>query len=121
MTIQDRIFALVTYLKALAAFIEEIQYGEIATVVGRYYAMDRDKRWERMKIAFDGLYKGEGELVDDSSGIFEVAAYGLYRKFELKRCVLQVIEKRHGFEESERQTDEFLKPIIVKGDNRVKG
>lgn len=39
--------------------------GKIATVVGRYYAMDRDKRWERVKIAYDALVEGIGEHASD--------------------------------------------------------
>jgi 2,3-bisphosphoglycerate-independent phosphoglycerate mutase len=35
--------------------------GTIATVSGRYYAMDRDKRWERVKLAYDALVNGSGE------------------------------------------------------------
>lgn len=35
---------------------------KLATVVGRYYAMDRDKRWERVKVAVDALTTGKGEL-----------------------------------------------------------
>lgn len=47
--------------------MESIQYGELADVTGRYYAMDRDKRWERIKVAYDGLISGTGELVDDAN------------------------------------------------------
>ncbi len=39
--------------------------AELATICGRYYAMDRDKRWERIKAAYDMLVKGEGHLTDD--------------------------------------------------------
>ena len=39
--------------------------GVIASIVGRYYAMDRDKRWERVKVAYDLLVKGEGEQATD--------------------------------------------------------
>ncbi len=39
--------------------------GKIATVIGRYYAMDRDKRWERVKIAYDALVNGIGERSSD--------------------------------------------------------
>ncbi|HET9478225.1 MAG TPA: 2,3-bisphosphoglycerate-independent phosphoglycerate mutase, partial [Pyrinomonadaceae bacterium] len=46
------------YLSALQKRIGEIGCGEIATVVGRYYAMDRDKRWERTQRAYDLLVKG---------------------------------------------------------------
>ena len=53
------------YAKDLLEFLEKEKYGAIATVVGRYYAMDRDKRWERVKIAVDGLVKGEGEKGED--------------------------------------------------------
>jgi len=59
--------------------------------------MDRDKRWERIKIAVDGLVKGEGEKSDD---------------------IIATIEERYKKDE----TDEFLKPIIVIGDEgRIKG
>ena len=49
------------YVAALQRKMEEIGCGEIATVVGRYYAMDRDKRWERTQRAFDLLTKAIGE------------------------------------------------------------
>lgn len=85
------------YAKELQEFIEKEKVGEIATVVGRYYAMDRDKRWERVKIAVDGLVKGEGETTDD---------------------VIKTIEENY----KKDVTDEFLKPIIVNGDKgRIKG
>lgn len=58
--------------------------------------MDRDKRWERVKIAVDGLVKGEGEKADD---------------------VVKAIEERYKKEE----TDEFLKPIILSEEGRIKG
>ena len=84
-------------MKDLVAFIEKEKIGEVATVVGRYYAMDRDKRWERIKIAVDGLVKGEGEKGEDP---------------------VKAIEERYAKDE----TDEFLKPIIVNGDaGRIKG
>ena len=75
------------YLKQLLDFIKENGVGEVSTIVGRYYAMDRDKRWERVKIAVDGLVSGEGEKSDDP---------------------LATVEKRYEAGE----TDEFLKPII---------
>lgn len=42
--------------------LKEFNYGSLATVVGRYYAMDRDKRWERIKIAYEALVQGKGEV-----------------------------------------------------------
>jgi 2,3-bisphosphoglycerate-independent phosphoglycerate mutase len=50
----------VPYLRDLIAHMEAHQAGKVASVVGRYYAMDRDKRWERVKLAYDLLVKGEG-------------------------------------------------------------
>ena len=47
-----------TYLKALQDAIKEIGIGKIATVSGRYYAMDRDKRWERIQKAYDAHDRG---------------------------------------------------------------
>jgi 2,3-bisphosphoglycerate-independent phosphoglycerate mutase len=84
------------YAQQLVGFIAKEGYGEIATVVGRYYAMDRDKRWERVKIAVDGLVQGAGEPGAD---------------------VVQSIEANY----KKDVTDEFLKPIIVNGaEGRIK-
>lgn len=47
------------FIKALEAHLEQ-STGKIASVTGRYYAMDRDKRWERVKIAYDALTQGVG-------------------------------------------------------------
>ncbi|NLW22989.1 MAG: 2,3-bisphosphoglycerate-independent phosphoglycerate mutase, partial [Tissierellia bacterium] len=49
------------HLLELEDKIREIGVGRIATVSGRYYAMDRDKRWERTKLAYDAMVLGEGE------------------------------------------------------------
>ena len=61
--------------------------GTIATVTGRYYAMDRDKRWERVRLAYDALTKLEGEQVTD---------------------VLKSVQESY----TAGITDEFIKPII---------
>jgi len=61
--------------------------GKIATITGRYYAMDRDKRWERVKLAYDALVNGIGEKTAD---------------------VLAAVKKSY----EENVTDEFIKPII---------
>ena len=53
------------YVAALQRKIAEIGCGQIATVVGRYYAMDRDKRWERTQRAYDLLTKAIGERATD--------------------------------------------------------
>lgn len=80
--------------KSGLGFIKELQehlnktVGKIATVSGRYYAMDRDKRWERIKLAYDAMVNGSGDLSTDA-----VAAV----------------------EESYRNnvTDEFIKPTVI--------
>ena len=70
-------------------------------MIGRYYAMDRDKRWERIKIAIDGLVQGEGEKVEGG-----------------EEGLVKAIEENY----KKDVTDEFLKPIIVNGDEgRIKG
>ncbi|KAG0225563.1 hypothetical protein BGW42_004234 [Actinomortierella wolfii] len=76
------------YMKQLLDKLDELKYGKVATITGRYYAMDRDKRWERIKIAVDGIVGGEGQQAEDP-----VAA----------------IEENY----EKDVTDEFLKPIIV--------
>lgn len=70
--------------------------AQIATITGRYYGMDRDKRWERVKIAYDALVYGIGEESTD----FTATINARYEKGE---------------------TDEFLTPIIMKKDNKKVG
>jgi 2,3-bisphosphoglycerate-independent phosphoglycerate mutase len=77
----------VGFIEQLLKHIEN-RPTKLASVIGRYYAMDRDKRWERVKLAYDLLVKGIGELSFN---------------------VLKTIENRYASGE----TDEFLKPIIV--------
>ncbi len=52
------------YIRSLMTFIDGSSVS-LSSVVGRYYAMDRDHRWERIKYAYDLLVKGEGELTSD--------------------------------------------------------
>jgi bisphosphoglycerate-independent phosphoglycerate mutase (AlkP superfamily) len=87
------------YAAKLQEFIQKVGIGEVATIVGRYYAMDRDKRWDRIKTAVEGLIHGKGEIAEGSDYV-------------------KAIEKKYEKDE----TDEFLKPIIVNGDpGRIKG
>lgn len=83
-----------TYLDRLREYCEgELGgYGELCTVVGRYYAMDRDKRWERIKVAVDALVSGVGN-VNVPSG------------FAGFRSAIETAYSRD-------ETDEFLKPIV---------
>ena len=53
----------VQYVSRLQSYLSSLNYGQLATLTGRYYAMDRDKRYERTKLAFEGLVKGAGERV----------------------------------------------------------
>ncbi len=82
-----------------AGFLREVQdhcansAGVIASVIGRYYAMDRDKRWERLKEAYNLLVYGEGKHADD---------------------MVKAVEESYA----EGVTDEFIKPIV---NDRVDG
>ncbi len=53
-----------SYVERLSNHISKLGYGSVATLMGRYYAMDRDKRYERTKLAYEGLTKGIGERVE---------------------------------------------------------
>lgn len=57
----------VGYLEELETAIQRIGVGKIATVSGRYYAMDRDKRWERVAKAYDAMVKHEGAVFSDAA------------------------------------------------------
>ena len=54
------------FVSALADKMKEIGVGKIASVMGRYYAMDRDNNWDRVEKAWDAMVKGEGEQTDDA-------------------------------------------------------
>ena len=56
----------VDYLAQLEEKMREIGVGKIATVSGRYYAMDRDKRWERVQVAYDAIVSGKGVTANSS-------------------------------------------------------
>ncbi|WP_270540891.1 2,3-bisphosphoglycerate-independent phosphoglycerate mutase [Bacteroides zhangwenhongii] len=79
--------------KSGKGFIEELSAhceksaGKIASIIGRYYAMDRDKRWERVKEAYDLLVNGEGKKATD-----------------------MVLAMQESYDEG--VTDEFIKPIV---------
>jgi 2,3-bisphosphoglycerate-independent phosphoglycerate mutase len=76
------------YVAALQDKINELGIGEIATVIGRYYAMDRDKRWERTERAFNLLVNSEGRhTADPLAAIKESYEQGI--------------------------TDEFIEPIVI--------
>src|SRR6516164_3765763 len=77
------------YVRQLQQKMREIGVGEIATVVGRYYAMDRDNRWERVEKAYRALVHGEAEHKNSDP----VAA-------------LQASYESGG-------TDEFVKPVVI--------
>ena len=66
--------------------------GQIASIVGRYYAMDRDKRWERVKVAYDLLVNGVGEAATD---------------------MVEAMQRSYD----EGVTDEFVKPIVRINEN----
>lgn len=82
--------------KSGLGFIRELQThldkttGKIASVSGRYYAMDRDKRWERVRLAYDAMVRGKGERSTDALAAIE-----------------------HSYLAG--VTDEFIKPTVIAG------
>jgi len=67
--------------------INEVGCGVVASIIGRFYAMDRDKRWERIKVAYDQLVYGKGKLSDNMTDAMQESY-------------------------DEGVTDEFIKPIV---------
>lgn len=56
-----------SYLQELEAELQRIGHGRIATIIGRYYAMDRDNRWERVEKAYNAMVLGQGEQAADAA------------------------------------------------------
>ena len=65
----------ITFLEELAAAIDRIGWGRVATVTGRYWAMDRDKRWDRVHKAWDAMVHGQGPRAVDAIGLMR-ESYG---------------------------------------------
>lgn len=80
------------YLKIINKAINDVGIGEIATLIGRYYAMDRDKRWDRTELAYRLFVHGEGENINS---------------------IENAIHQSH----TDGITDEFIKPFVIDGVN----
>ena len=81
------------YILNIEDYMKEIGVGEIATISGRYYAMDRDKRWERVELAYNALVRGTGEISNSST---------------------EAIEKAY----KDNTTDEFVLPTVILKDGK---
>jgi 2,3-bisphosphoglycerate-independent phosphoglycerate mutase len=77
------------YIRCLQDKMDGLRGGKIASIVGRYYAMDRDKRWDRVKIAYDLITLGRAEYQACSAGLGIEMAY------------------------ARGETDEFIKPTAI--------
>ncbi|HEY3314942.1 MAG TPA: 2,3-bisphosphoglycerate-independent phosphoglycerate mutase [Bacillota bacterium] len=77
-----------TYVDELQRKQDELGFGQVATVMGRYYGMDRDKRWERTRLAYEAIVLGRGERAATAA---------------------EAVEKAYAREE----TDEFVLPTVV--------
>lgn len=85
----------IEFVKDMEAFMQAENVGQIATLSGRYYAMDRDKRWERVEKAYNNLVKGNGVKADSAVEALE-ASY------------------------AEKVNDEFVLPTIINENATVK-
>ncbi|SCN22642.1 2,3-bisphosphoglycerate-independent phosphoglycerate mutase [Clostridium sp. N3C] len=74
-------------------YLKEINNGHIATLSGRYYAMDRDNRWERIKLAYDAMVNGKGESANSA---------------------VEAMEKSYN----DNKTDEFVLPTVILDDGK---
>ena len=84
-----------SYVEQLQAKIDELGVGQIATVMGRYYAMDRDKRWDRVQRAYDAIACGEAPFEADAA---------------------QAVQKSYDA----GVTDEFVEPVVCTKNAQVR-
>ncbi|KGM98076.1 phosphoglyceromutase [Clostridium novyi A str. 4552] len=82
-----------TYIEDLEKHMKEVGVGSIATVSGRYYAMDRDKRWERIELAYNAMVLGKGEVATSPK---------------------EAVEKSYH----DNKTDEFVLPTVIEKDGK---
>lgn len=81
----------VDYVRALENKCKELGIGKISTIIGRYYVMDRDKRWDRVEAAYNAMVQGEGKH-------FKTAERAVENSYECQ------------------EFDEFIKPIVIVDD-----
>ncbi len=86
----------IDFVKSLVEKMREIGYGEIASVMGRFYAMDRDNRWERVSKAYDAIVKGVGEYEESA---------------------VVAVEKSYNND----VTDEFVVPTVITTNSKPNG
>ncbi len=89
------------FIDALNAKLEVLSCGKLATVLGRFYGMDRDNRWDRVNKAYDALVFGEGVKTDDAAK----AVRESYTQIDA---------------DGKNITDEFVLPTVVDGTERIK-
>lgn len=83
------------YIKTLEDFIAQNEIGEVATISGRYFAMDRDKNWERTELAFNAIFSAQGDKFQNA-------------KKAIENSYLKEV------------TDEFIKPCVSEGYEGIK-
>jgi len=76
------------YLEELLTQMKEVGVGKVASLIGRYYVMDRDHRWERVQLAFNAMVQGDGEFSTNP---------------------LKTMDERY----EQKEFDEFIKPTVV--------
>ena len=81
------------YVEQLCDKMKELGVGQVASVMGRYYAMDRDNRWDRVELAFNAMTKGEGVQAE---------------------CPAAAVEASY----KEEKTDEFVMPTVIVKDGK---
>ena len=84
------------YVSEIEKYMKELGIGKIATISGRYYAMDRDNRWERVQLAYNAIVLANGETADSAS---------------------EAIKKSYH----DNKTDEFVLPTVVLEDGKPIG
>ncbi len=82
------------YINEIEASMKEIGVGKIATISGRYYAMDRDNRWERVELAYNALVNGTGEVASSA---------------------IEAVDKSYA----NGKTDEFVIPTVITEDGQA--
>ncbi|WP_099190871.1 2,3-bisphosphoglycerate-independent phosphoglycerate mutase [Tepidibacter mesophilus] len=83
----------IKYIDEIESYMKEIGVGKIATVSGRYYSMDRDKRWERIELGFNSMVLSQGEIANSAK---------------------EAVEKAYN----DNKTDEFVLPTVILENNK---
>ncbi|MDR4507359.1 MAG: 2,3-bisphosphoglycerate-independent phosphoglycerate mutase [Candidatus Brocadiaceae bacterium] len=102
----------IKYLEYLEGYMKDIGVGAIASIIGRYYAMDRDRNWDRTRLAYEALTSGKGLRAASAREAIESA-------YSRVNTMIHGGKTTEGKSDTLVETDEFIRPTLITDKNKI--